>query len=94
MRIACAGGQVPIDFTLEDDTEMDGPPVYLNHAYKSKVERSISDLNPIRETDPDSKTLIFSQFKYTLKLLRLLWRVASEATRQALWRTRLTSCLA
>ena len=86
LRIACAGGRIPLDSSaqqpsdeldaddsLEAQVEAAKPKkgVQLSeYAYKSKLERLIHEMIAIRDDEPDSKMLIFSQFATTLQWLQ------------------------
>lgn len=70
MRLACAGGQIPLDATNDDEQESEVSELLSTHAFKSKLKRLVTELNKIRETEPGSKTLVFSQFRSTLEWLK------------------------
>lgn len=86
LRIACAGGNIPLDPVsqpeddldddndeTEDGTAVPRPKKFVrlsDYTYKSKLERLIQEMVTIRDEEPASKTLIFSQFTSTLDWLR------------------------
>ena len=82
VRVACAGGQIPLEQDSKpsansDDSEdeLDGKKpkktvTLSDYAFKSKLDRLIKEMVAIREEDPQAKTLIFSQFTTTLQWLQ------------------------
>ena len=84
MRVACSGGFFPIDGaedievdeTTEETNEQGGKGrkkktvKYSTFAFQSKFKVLISELDRIRDEDPTSKSLVFSQYASTLTWLQ------------------------
>mmetsp|Transcript_23273 Transcript_23273/g.55031 ORF Transcript_23273/g.55031 Transcript_23273/m.55031 type:complete len:1470 (-) Transcript_23273:218-4627(-) len=84
LRIACSGGRYPItsDNLMKEDildgntseaVGSNGPekPVFSKFVFKSKFKALLAELKKIRDDEPDSKSLVFSQFSSTLDWLKL-----------------------
>ena len=81
LRVACAGGKVPLDDTSEAEPG-DEPPdgdvpkkrkkvqKFSDFAFTSKLNTLIAELEAVRTKDPTAKCLVFSQYTSTLKWLK------------------------
>jgi len=82
MRIACSGGKYPIDseerndegsecsIPTDVDTKRTNRSVYSKFEFKSKLNKLLAELERIKVEEPDSKSLVFSQFSSTLDWLK------------------------
>jgi SNF2 family DNA or RNA helicase len=81
MRVACSGGFIPLNDAAVDedqeeyDNEGDDAPhkkkiTYSDFAFTSKFKMLLSELERIRDEDPTSKSLVFSQYTSTLTWLK------------------------
>ena len=84
MRVACSGGYYPLNDSGEDaePDDDDGSDVeekprakhkevkYSDFAFTSKFNVLLSELERIRDEDPSSKSLVFSQYASTLDWLK------------------------
>eukprot|EP00429_Kryptoperidinium_foliaceum_P043107 CAMPEP_0176102834 /NCGR_PEP_ID=MMETSP0120_2-20121206/51588_1 /TAXON_ID=160619 /ORGANISM="Kryptoperidinium foliaceum, Strain CCMP 1326" /LENGTH=1287 /DNA_ID=CAMNT_0017436909 /DNA_START=94 /DNA_END=3957 /DNA_ORIENTATION=- len=81
LRVACAGGKYPIpeesekieegeDGTADEETKVKAPKKYSSFVFTSKLKVLVAELEKIRDTDPSSKSLVFSQFSSTLEWLQ------------------------
>lgn len=80
LRIACAGGHIPLeeDGATNEDEEQDKEEGkrkkkaqrFSEFAYTSKLDKLIEKLEAVRDNDPTSKSLVFSQFTSTLDWLQ------------------------
>ena len=74
-RVACAGGKYPLPESLPEHSGKRGDGVkkqiqYSQFAFTSKLNTLVAELKKIRDSDPASKCLIFSQFTPTLEWLQ------------------------
>jgi SNF2 family DNA or RNA helicase len=82
MRAACSGGFFPLNDVDTEDDQQDGDREededqspkkevkYSSFAFTSKFKVLLSELERIRDEDPSSKSLVFSQYASTLNWLK------------------------
>jgi SNF2 family DNA or RNA helicase len=81
LRVACAGGNVPLDDTNGAESEDEAPDSevpkkrkkvqkFSDFAFTSKLKTLIAELEAVRTKDPTAKCLVFSQFTSTLQWLQ------------------------
>lgn len=82
MRVACAGGRIPLEDTDANDVDDDASNSsdmpkkvkkvrkFSDFAFTSKLKKLIAELQKVRTNDSTSKCLVFSQYTSTLKWLQ------------------------
>jgi len=81
MRVACAGGRIPLEDTGAEDADDDASnsdmpkkvkkvQKFSAFAFESKLKTLIGELRKVRTNDATSKCLVFSQYTSTLKWLQ------------------------
>ena len=77
MRVACSGGHFPLEADAENANEDDTAPKkksskkYSEFCFTSKFHVLVTELKRVRDEDPSSKSLVFSQYTSTLEWLQI-----------------------